>query len=373
MTSSYHYHRINSIQDETNLLKQIIDLETQVRAKREKERLTSNSESERYAKIFEPITQSMKTLHTIANGSRGGPSSSPSSNNGNNNNNNSSTIGTEVVESNPMNEETSFTAAAAVSPNQEDEGEKDDNLYNRALNEVQKKQRDDGVYGINWKKRTIGGKEFTVKNGNILQVRINSSEQRNYKITNMNVWKLLLYQNLVNKVSTQTENGEPTPAVRQYQEIADELNLVDYAKRHLQSPLAYKKRMKYKIISNRKKEEAGGSGFLFSIQKPSSFTKVAAAVAAKKKRKKEGNGLLKKVKHHHRKQLFKPSTVVIPSDKKGLLNALVKATAEMKAGNSSMRNLVVPLEQEARRRGILPINYSDAINGDDDNLNWIYA
>ena len=120
------------------------------------------------------------------------------------------------------------------------------------------------------------------------------------------------------------------------------------------------------------KEEAGGSGFLFSIKKPSSFTKVAAE---ERKRKKEGKGLIKNVKHYHRKQqLFKPSTIVIPSDKKGLLNALVKATAEMKAGNSSMRNLVVPLEQEAKRRGILPINYGNALNGDgDDNLNWIYA
>ena len=66
---SYYYHKINSVQDEANLLKQIINLETQVRAKRERERLTSNSESEKYAKIFEPITQSMRTLHTIASSS----------------------------------------------------------------------------------------------------------------------------------------------------------------------------------------------------------------------------------------------------------------------------------------------------------------
>ena len=82
---------------------------------------------------------------------------------------------------------------------------------------------------------------------------------------------------------------------------------------------------------------------------------------------------------YNRKQLFKPSTIVIPSDKKGLLSALIKATAEMKAGNSSMRNLVVPLEQEAKRRGILPIEYENGIHNssnatdEEDNLNWIYA
>ena len=74
---SYYYHKINSVQDEANLLKQIINLETQVRAKRERERLTSNSESQKYAKIFEPITQSMKTLHTIASSSSSSSSSRP--------------------------------------------------------------------------------------------------------------------------------------------------------------------------------------------------------------------------------------------------------------------------------------------------------
>ena len=108
---------------------------------------------------------------------------------------------------------------------------------------------------------------------------------------------------------------------------------------------------------------------------PSSFSN-------RKVKKQRGAGIAKVKKHqYNRKQLFKPSTIVIPSDKKGLLSALVKATAEMKAGNSSMRNLVVPLEQEAKRRGILPIEYENGIhsrsNGneqqEEDNLNWIYA
>ena len=69
--------------------------------------------------------------------------------------------------------------------------------------------------------------------------------------------------------------------------------------------------------------EKTGTGFLFSVQPPPSLLK-------------------------------KASTVVIPSDKKGLLRELYKAVAELRAGNTSMQNLVVPLAQEAKRKRILP-------------------
>ena len=60
--SCQHYHHIDSIEDETNLLKRIVHLQTQIRASRERKRLSDNSESETYSKIFEPITKSMKSL-----------------------------------------------------------------------------------------------------------------------------------------------------------------------------------------------------------------------------------------------------------------------------------------------------------------------
>ena len=383
---SYYYHKINSVQDEANLLKRIINLETQVRAKREQERIASNSESEKYARIFEPITQSMKTLHTIA-GSGGTSSSSQRSGGQSANSNNTIKIAKKKEKEEEEDEDSGLlfcydpkedSSSISTHVNRDDHDDDDDNsdnessLLHQALSQVSKGQRDDGVYGINWNKRTIGGKEFTVKNGNILQVQVGSGEKMEFKITDINVWKLLLYQNPYDKVSTETSEGEPTQAVQQYQEIADALNLIDYAKHHLKSD-AYKKRKKYKILSIRKQQ---GSGFLFSIQIPSSFSNKKV----KKKTKKEGTGIAKVKKHqYNRKQLFKPSTIVIPSDKKGLLSALIKATAEMKAGNSSMRNLVVPLEQEAKRRGILPIEYENDIHNssnatdEEDNLNWIYA
>ena len=49
-------------------------------------------------------------------------------------------------------------------------------------------------------------------------------------------------------------------------------------------------------------------------------------------------------------QTVKPSTVVIPSDKKGLMCALLQALAKLRAGNTAMRKFVVPLAKEAKRK-----------------------
>ena len=89
---------------------------------------------------------------------------------------------------------------------------------------------------------------------------------------------------------------------------------------------------------------AKGSGFLFSVQPPPFM---------KKKSK---------------NMTIKPSTVVIPSDRKGLMRALVQALAELRAGNTSMRNLVVALAQEAKRKRILPVNLLSP-----DEETWVFA
>jgi len=46
----------------------------------------------------------------------------------------------------------------------------------------------------------------------------------------------------------------------------------------------------------------------------------------------------------------------------------VKALAELRAGNTSMRNLVVPLAQEAKRKKILPKNLLSV-----DEETWVFA
>ena len=118
-----------------------------------------------------------------------------------------------------------------------------------------------------------------------------------------------------------------------YRDIVDQLGLIP---RVQFTNKRYKTRLKYKLLSPQ------GKGFLFSVRKPSS------------------------IPPHSRK--FKPSTLVIPSDRKGLLRALLQAVAELRAGNESMRNLVVPLAQEAKRKRILPENLLSA-----EETTWVYA
>ena len=55
--------------------------------------------------------------------------------------------------------------------------------------------------------------------------------------------------------------------------------------------------------------------------------------------------------------LFHSSTVVIPSDKKGLMRELLQALAELRAGYNSMQNIVVPLAQEAKRNKLFQQTY----------------
>ena len=66
--------------------------------------------------------------------------------------------------------------------------------------------------------------------------------------------------------------------------------------------------------------------------------------------------------------LIHPDTVVIPSDSKGLLKNLLLAVSEFRAGNTSMRNIIVPLAAEAERKNILP---KDLLTNDEKI--WVFA
>lgn len=114
-----------------------------------------------------------------------------------------------------------------------------------------------------------------------------------------------------------------------YIQIANKLHLLETAEER--GGKYYKKFSKFRILNKAR----SGSGFLFSIKPP---------------------------------PFVKPSTVVIPSDNKGLMRELVKALSELRAGNTSMRNLVVPLAQEARRKKILPKYLLEP-----DEETWVFA
>lgn len=97
--------------------------------------------------------------------------------------------------------------------------------------------------------------------------------------------------------------------LKKYQDIAQELEFLPRASYFLNTKTNnYKRRIKYKLL------EKQGSGFLF----------------------------------------FSKSPIVIPSNKKKLLRALMVAIAELRAGNKFMKNIVVPLALEEKRRHILP-------------------
>ena len=68
------------------------------------------------------------------------------------------------------------------------------------------------------------------------------------------------------------------------------------------------------------------------------------------------------------KSFVHPNTVVIPSDRVGLKKALFLALSEFRAGNTAMRNVVVPLAAEAKRKGILPEHLLT-----NDERTWVFA
>ena len=60
-----YFHQIKTVEDQERMLKKILLMQTQIRARREKDRLARNSQNEKYTKIFEPITRSLKFLTDI--------------------------------------------------------------------------------------------------------------------------------------------------------------------------------------------------------------------------------------------------------------------------------------------------------------------
>ena len=297
-----HYHHIKSLADEERLLKEIIDLETQIHAQKERQRLKKNSQNEKFAQIFEPITKTMQSLAQVA-------SHDPT--------------------------EDLITFEPTTDPPKEvpeplkDEPEEID-LYSKALHKIPKKFRDDGVFGLDPGRKLVSGRPYSVE-GNLLIVENEDGTQSKIQIQDPNVWTILLAQNPAKIIDLTDEKGQE--AVRTYRDIVEQLGLIPRVQFTNKN---FKKRMKYKLLSPSK-----GTGFLFSVRKPSFMN---------------SNGK------------FKPSTLIIPSDRKGLLRALLQAVAELRAGNESMRNLVVPLAQEAKRKKILPNNLLSP-----EEMTWVYA
>ena len=201
--------------------------------------------------------------------------------------------------------------------------QKPSTLYIRAIQSIPRKNLDDGVFGLNVQTNRIGANTFHVSGDTLITMNDVNGSTKSFDINDYKLWQLLLVKR-PSSIGLDLKTNQKL--LQDYIDIVDTLDLVQDAE---ESRIPYRNRAKFKLLSRKH-----GSGFLFSTRPP----------------------------------LFHPSTVVLPSDKKGLLRELLLAVAELRAGNTSMQNLVVPLAKEAKRKGILPRNLLTA-----DEMTWIFA
>ena len=189
------------------------------------------------------------------------------------------------------------------------EPEEESEIFRQALDEVPEAYRSDGVLGLDVTTRTIGNYAYQVK-GDTLHCTSDDDEAI-FQIKTFELLLLLLVKN-PNRIELKLKQAkEFLPFVYDFKDIADRLQLEATG----QNLPGFYARKKYKIL---RELEKAGTGFLFTHAPPTT------------------------------------NTVVLPSDKEGLIQQLVLAVAELRAGNTSMQNLIVPLAAEAKRLGCLP-------------------
>ena len=318
-SSSSSYHQVNTAAERARLLKEMLQIQAQIRTKKEKERLIKTNQNNHYSRMFEPVTKTMEKL-----------SSKPAV-----------PVVDDLIDLKEpvMRKKEENDTEIEEEEEEEEEGK---SLFDSVLQTIPTSLRDDGIFGLNVHTRCIGSHDFQVINDDLLVV----DEVKSYRITDPDLWRLLLVKR-PNSIKLKLKSGKKYKLfVRDYKRMVDELDLVDFA--YAKYGDRKETREKFKLLQDLERTTTttkSGSGFLFSVQPPPFFSK--------KCRRRRG---------------LKSSTVVIPSDKKGLLRALYQAVAELRAGNTSMRNLVVPLAQEAKRKKILPPHLLSV-----DERNWVFS
>ena len=303
-------HRIT---EQIRMMEELLQLQSVIRAKKEKQRTLKTSNSKKYETMLEPITTRLTKLTPPIVRDEG-----------------------IKKKEDHDNMEFSDSVTADLKEEEEEEEEEDSDIYYAVLRSVYETNRDDGVFGLNVDDNSIGDYRYRVRN-NTLEVYDDDHVVRYPIKDNINLWRLLLTKRPNGMQLRVKSGGKYMQFVEDYKKIVDDLDLVNVALKNYGGS-SVTKRSKYKLIKNI--EGKKGSGFMFSVHPP--------PFAANKH--------------------MKPSTIFIPSDKKGLLRALVKAVAELRAGNTSMQNLVVPLAQEAKRRKILPRHLLSA-----DEKTWVFS
>ena len=175
------------------------------------------------------------------------------------------------------------------------------------------------MLGLDSARKLINYRPYSVSDNNVLAVKNEDGSESRVKIEDPSVWTILLAQNPERLIHVTDD------AVERYREIMDTLGT---EARIQHTHKNYRKRVKYRLL-----HKSEGAGFLYSVRKPPP-----------------------------------PEPILIPSDKEGLLRALIQSVAELRAGNENMRNIMVPLAQEAQRRNILPAQLLSP-----EEMTWVYA
>ena len=147
---SYHPYRVRSIDDETRYLQEMLRLEDKVRLAKENEMRLKSTQNNRYAKMFQPVTNTLKQLRPVKTPLKVETSTS--------------------TDSDAIHPDNVSHESVAKDPADEfDENEGPGDLFRRVLQSIPERSRDDGVFGLDVKNHRIGDYGFEV-NGNELYV-----------------------------------------------------------------------------------------------------------------------------------------------------------------------------------------------------------
>lgn len=258
------FREVHTAQDEVQLLSEIIRLDTEVRKKKERERLTSLKRSAEYEKIFNPITRTMVKLMA------------PTPPAGDN-------LEDEVEPVGDAEDEGGEEDEVKVEVKEEPP---EPSSYEMLLKKIKNNRRESGNLGLK-ADGTIAGHPYEV-HGDTLSIKTEAG-LKTFTITDPEVWRMLLLQ--------KPHSGEKD-GVLGWRQIMTSIPRAEPART---------RRAKAKLLDQ-------GGGYLFSTLGPK----------------------------------------LMPRGKQPLLKALAVALAETRAGNEGMRDSVVQLAREAKRRKILP-------------------
>ena len=296
------------------MLEEMIAVRDEVRSAKEKERRSKSEQSRRYTQMFSPITKSLKRLKS---------SQAP-------------TVENSTNTDTPYYADSIVDAASSTHSNTVSDGETEEEeeekhvpmpgeLFMEALALVPAGKRSDGAFGLNTVTKMIGDYQYFVDGDVLVAVDVKERNLLRFEVKDLDLWRLLLVKR-PKSIGLQLD----ADILKQFADIVHQLDLVISA--HRDHGAYVQRRAKYLLLPH----DVVGRGFLFSTTKP--------------------------------ELLVHPSTVIIPSNKKELLKALIKCVAELRSGNTSMQNVVVPLAQEASRLKILPPGLLRP-----DEMTWVFA